>query len=148
MKRPAENRKARFDVAVEETIEAGLILTGDEIKSIRANRIQLTGAYVKLLKGKKLLPRPMLIGMHLSSAKEPERSRELLLSAAELRRMQEALSQKGKVAVPLDVHFRRGWAKVALGIGSGRKKYDKRAVLKERDLARQTAASLRDRRSV
>jgi SsrA-binding protein len=143
MKRVAENRKARFDIAVEDTFEAGIILTGDEIKAIRADRVQLTGAYVKLLQGKNLLPRPVLIGMHLATAKDPQRVRDLLLKAKELRQISEALKQKGKAAVPLDVHFRHGWAKVTIGIGSGRKKYDKRALLKERDLDRQQRATLK-----
>jgi SsrA-binding protein len=137
MKPVADNRRARFDLAVEETLEAGLVLTGDEIKSIRADRVQLTGAYVKLLKGKKKLPRPVLVGMHLSLAKDPERTRDVLLKARELESLVEALNQKGKTAVPLNVHFKRGWAKLLLGVGKGRKKYDKRELLKQRDLERQ-----------
>lgn len=135
----AENRKARFDVAVEEYLEAGIVLTGDEIKSIRADRIQLTGAYVKLMSGGREhnhLPIPVLIGMHLSAAKDPERSRPLLLHAKEVRYLQEQLATKGKTAVPLSVFLRKGWAKVKIGIGSGRKRHDKRQLLRERAVLR------------
>ncbi len=138
----AENRRARFDVAVEETFEAGLVLSGDEIKSIRAKRVQLTGAYVKLMSGGRnpaALPQPVVVGMHLSAAKEPERSRPLLLNAKELRALQELVSAKGKTAVPLAVILRRGWAKLQVGVGTGRKKRDKRELLKERDIERDEA---------
>lgn len=142
MKSVAENRRGRFDIAIEQTLEAGIILTGDEIKSIRADRAQLTGAYVRLLQGKKALPRPIVIGLHLSLAKEPERTKGLLLSAKELRLLIDEVSQKGKTAIPLDVHFRRGWAKLTIGIGKGRKNYDKRELLKKRDLERQQQQAL------
>jgi SsrA-binding protein len=132
MKARAENRKARFDVAVERVIEAGLVLTGDEIKSIRAGRVQLTGAYIKLLSG-----RPVVIGMHLSVAHDPERTRALLLSRRELAELAQELDQAGKTAVALDVHVRRGWAKLSIGVGTGRKRYDKRQLLKERDIERE-----------
>ena len=138
-KRVAENRKARFDVAVDETLEAGIILTGDEIKSIRAGRIQLTGAYVKLLhpkRGVDALPQPVVVGMHLSAAAEPARTRGLLLHAREIRMLESEISAKGRTAVPLEVFFRGGYAKIRVGIGRGRKAYDKRELLRERDIAR------------
>jgi SsrA-binding protein len=136
--RKAENRRARFDVAVEETLEAGISLTGDEIKSIRSERVQLTGAYVKLLYGKnpQALPQVVVIGLHLGLAGEPERIRSLLLHAKEVRFLQEQLSVKGKTAVPLDLHMKRGWAKLTVGIGTGRKKGDKRNLLRERAVLR------------
>jgi SsrA-binding protein len=142
----AENRRARFDVAVEETLEAGVVLTSDEIKSIRAERIQLTGAYIKLMSGGKAsdeLPTPVVVGMHLSAATDPERTRPLLLHGKEVRYLQEELSTKGKTAVPLSVYFKRGWAKVLIGIGKGRKQHDKRQVLRERDLAREQQHQLK-----
>lgn len=142
MTRVAENRRATFDVSVEQTLEAGMVLTGDEIKSIRAKRAQLTGAYVKLLSGGRgRLPKPVVVGMHLSLAKDPERVRPLLLSAREIRILAEELSEKGKTAVPLDIHISHGWAKVTVGIGSGRKRYDKRELIKSRDLDRQQRAA-------
>ncbi|HSI20116.1 MAG TPA: SsrA-binding protein, partial [Verrucomicrobiae bacterium] len=115
--------------------------TGDEIKSIRANRVQLTGAYVRLMQGRGQLPKPVVIGVHLSLSKDPERTRALLLNAKELRMLVDEIGQKGKTAVPLDIHFRRGWAKLTIGIGKGRKRYDKRELLKTRDLDRQERAA-------
>ncbi len=136
--RRAENRRARFDIAVEETLEAGISLTGDEIKSIRAERVQLTGAYVKLTQGTnpQALPKVVVVGMHLGLAGEPERTRSLLLHTREVRMLQEQLSAKGKTAVPLDLHMKRGWAKLTIGIGTGRKKSDKRNLLRERAVLR------------
>jgi SsrA-binding protein len=135
----AQNRKARFDVSVEETFEAGIVLTGDEIKSIRADRLQLTGGYVKLMRASKNdLPQPVIIGLHLGVAKVPDRTRALLLKASEIRKIDEMLNAKGMTAVPLSVHFKRGFAKLLIGIGKGRKQHDKRQVLRERSMKRES----------
>ena len=128
----AYNRKAGFDVQIEDKWEAGLVLTGDEIKSIRAGRLQLVGGYVRLLSGI-----PVVLGIHLSQAKDPDRVRKLLLSAKEIETLRGMIQEKGKVAVPLDIHFRRGWAKLTVGIGTGRKQHDKRELVKQRDLERE-----------
>lgn len=128
----AENRKARFDVAVGQTLEAGLLLDGTEIKSIRARRAQLTGAYVRLLSGK-----PVLIGMHLSQAGEPERIRPLLLHKKEIANLKEALLTRRQTVVPLKLYLSHGWAKLLIGIGTGRKNFEKRDLLRERDITRQ-----------
>ena len=139
----AENRKARFDIAVEEEIEAGMMLTGDEIKSIREGRVQLTGSYVKVMnRGGKQLPKVVIIGSHLSAAKDPDRSRVLLMRSSEIRHLQEMLSERGKTAVPLKIIMKHGWAKVIVGIGIGRKTHDKRQLLKDRDLDRDARRSL------
>jgi SsrA-binding protein len=127
----AVNKKASFDVAVDSTYEAGLVLTGDEIKSIRANRIQLQGSYVRVIGGELVL-----IGAHLSMAKNPERTRKLLLKMNEIEEIKKALNTKGRVAVPLRMYLKRGWAKMAVGVGTGRKQYDKRELLKNRDIER------------
>lgn len=139
----AENRKALFDVAIEEELEAGIVLTSDEIKSIREGRVQLTGAYVKVMQGGgNRVPRVVIVGSHLSAAKDPDRSRPLLLHAAEVRHLADMLSRQGKTAVPLRIILKRGWAKVVIGIGTGRKKRDKRQLIKERDLDREARRSL------
>ena len=128
----ARNRKAGFDVAIQDTWEAGLMLTGDEIKSIRAGRVQLIGGYVRILN-----EGPVVLGIHLSLAKNPDRVRKLLLSKKEIEKLDSALRVKGKIAVPLDIHYKHGWAKLTIGIGVGRKAHDKRELLKKRDLDRQ-----------
>lgn len=142
--RVAQNRKAGFDVEVTQKFEAGLILTGDEIKSIREGRAQISGGYVKLLKATTSSPIPVVIGLHLSKAANPERVRTLLLHKKEVRELQELLSTKGKTAVALSVYLSHGWAKVTIGVGSGRKAHDKRNVIKKRDQDRQMRSSLKD----
>lgn len=143
-KRTAVNKKASFDIAVEETMEAGLVLTGDEIKSIRAERMQLQGGYVRLMgKGKSLLPEAVVVGLHLSLAKVPDRTRRLLLRAKEIEHLQELLETKKKVAVPLKLYLKKGWAKMLVGIGVGRKKYDKRELLRSRVVAREQQRDLK-----
>lgn len=134
----AENRKARFDVAVDETLEAGLILDGTEIKSIRAHRAQLTGAYVRLVSGK-----PMLIGMHLSQAGEAERVRPLLLHKKQIKELQEAMQTRGQTVVPLKIYLAKGFAKLLIGIGTGRKLHQKRDLLRERDITREVNSELK-----
>jgi SsrA-binding protein len=137
----ADNRKASFDVQIEQTYEAGLSLTGDEIKSIRAKRAQLSGSYVKFLSGK-----PVVIGLHLSLAKEPERVRNMLLHKKEISEIDQLLSAKGKVAVPLDLYLKGGWAKISVGVGVGRKRFDKRELIKRRDLDRATQGEFKRRK--
>ncbi len=149
MKKPgriAENRRGLFNVAVEETLEAGMILTSDEIKSIRGNRAQLTGAYVRMLYGGKsaaeAMPQVVVVGMHLPDAKEPNRVRPLLLHKKEIIYLQEQLGAKGRTAIPVKIFMSRGWAKLQIGIGKGRKLHDKRQLLKERDIEREKRSNL------
>jgi SsrA-binding protein len=130
------NRKAGFDIEVQERFEAGIVLSGDEIKSIRAGRAQLSGAYIKLMRGRSganRLPEVIVIGLHLSQAASPDRSRRLLMHAKEIEDLAKALDAKGKVAVPLSLYTKRGWAKLSIGVGVGRKQYDKRDLLRKRD---------------
>lgn len=139
------NRKAGFDIEVEEKYEAGIILTGSEIKSVRAGRVQLSGSYVRLMRGKGgNLPEPRVIGLHLSMAGEPERSKELLLHSKEIEKIGQSLQAKGKVAVPLSLYIKGGWAKLLIGVGKGRKSYDKKRVLKERDEAKSQRRDLKN----
>ncbi|MCC2631786.1 MAG: smpB, SsrA-binding protein [Patescibacteria group bacterium] len=143
----SHNRKAGFDIEVQDKYEAGLVLSGDEIKSIRAGRVQLTGSYIKLMRGSKRngeLPEAIMIGAHLGLAGQPDRSRKLLLHAKELREIEGALSAKGKVAVPLSIYLKRGWAKVSIGVGVGRKSYDKRTLLRNRDIERSQRRELKN----
>ncbi len=145
--RIAENRRGLFNVAVEDTIEAGIVLSGDEIKSIRANRAQLTGAYVRLMYGGKtgmhVLPQVVVVGMHLADAADPTRTRPLLLHKKEVQYLQEQLGAKGRTAIPTRIYMSHGWAKLQIGIGTGRKSHDKRQLLKERDIDREQRAGLK-----
>ncbi len=144
----ARNRKARHDYHILETWEAGLILTGSEIKSIRAARVSLKGAY-GVVRGGEI----WLEGMNIApyecggySNHEPLRPRKLLLHRQEMRRLIGAFERKGLTLVPLDLHLRKGWAKVTLALAQGKKLYDKREDLKRRTAERDAARSTGRRR--
>lgn len=144
--RIAENRKARHDYFIEDTFEAGLVLEGWEVKSLRAGRAQLTETYVHLKNGE-----AWLIGAHISpllSASthvnaNPTRTRKLLLNRKELDRMVGAVERKGYTLIALNLHWSKGKVKLDLGLAKGKKQHDKRATEKARDWERQKARILK-----
>jgi SsrA-binding protein len=138
----ARNPRARHDYHILDTWEAGLVLTGSEIKSLRAGKVSLKGAFGVVRRGELWLE-----GMNIAAYESggyanhvPDRARKLLLHKHELRRLLGAVERKGLTLVPLDVHLTDGWAKVLLALGRGKKLHDKREDLKrraeERDAAR------------
>jgi SsrA-binding protein len=136
----AVNRKARHDYFIESKLEAGLVLEGWEVKSLRAGSAQITEAYVQLRKNE-----AWLIGAHFTPAKttasyttaDPTRSRKLLVQRFELDRLVGAVERKGYALVPLDLHWTNGKAKLEVGMAKGKKQHDKRADKKDRDWQRQ-----------
>lgn len=135
----AQNKKARHDYFIKDTFEAGIALTGTEIKSIRARRISLRDGYVQIIDGSAFLE-----NVHISEYKEgnrynhdPLRSRRLLLHKKEIRRLAKAQSERGITIIPLKVYLKHGFAKVLIGIGQGKKEYDKRETIKKRDQDRE-----------
>ena len=143
----ALNRRARHDYAIEQTIEAGLVLTGTEIKSIRAGRANLAEAYARIERGE-----AWLIGAHIAPYEqgnrnnhEPTRTRKLLLHRDQIAELTGLQAAKGLTIVPLRLYIRRGRAKLELGLAKGRKKHDKRELEKSRDWQRQKARVMRDR---
>lgn len=135
----ALNRRARHDYNVEETVEAGLVLTGSEIKSIRAGRANLAEAYARIEKGE-----AWLIGAHIAPYEqanqfnhEPTRTRKLLLHRRQIAELLGKTQTKGYTLIPLRLYIRGGLAKLEIGLGRGRKAYDKRRVIAERDARRQ-----------
>lgn len=136
----AKNKKAYFDFLIEEDYEAGLVLEGWEVKSLREGRIQLTESYVLIKNGE-----AFLLGAHITpllSASthinpDPTRTRKLLLNSQELNKMIGAVERKGYTLVPLNLHWKKGRVKLQVGLGKGKKKHDKRATEKERDWQRQ-----------
>lgn len=135
----AQNRKANHDYLIEDTIEAGIELTGTEIKSVRARRITLKDGYVRIRNGQAWLE-----NVHISEYKQgnqfnhdPIRNRRLLLHKREIARLDEFQQEKGMAIVPLKVYLKRGFAKVLIGLGRGKKNYDKRETLKRRDQERE-----------
>jgi SsrA-binding protein len=141
------NRRARHDYHVEETIEAGLVLTGSEVKSLRSGKAQLKDSYGRISKGE-----IWLFNAHISEygpaaqfGHDPTRARKLLLHKREIERLIGKVKEKGLTLVPLRIYFRRGVAKVELGLGRGKKLYDKRASLRERQVKREMDRARRQR---
>ncbi len=142
------NRQARFEYAILETIEAGVALTGTEIKSVRAGKINLRDAYARIDAGE-----VWLIGMHISPYEQaseyfqhdPLRPKKLLLHRREIARLRAELGQKGLTLVPLRLYLKGPRAKIELGLGKGKKLYDKRDAMAERDAKRDVARALRSR---
>jgi len=135
------NKKARFEYYIEETFEAGLVLKGTEIKSIRLGQISLQEAYVRTdgqqawLVGAHVAPYE-----HASAAQhDPSRERKLLLHKREIKTLWNAVRIKGMTIVPIKVYLKAGKAKLEIGIAKGKKQYDKRESIKERDIARENS---------
>lgn len=142
-----ENRKARYDYEVIETFEAGIELSGNEVKSLRQGTANLTDVYAHV-RGAQVFLR----GMHIKPYEEgdpladPTRERRFLLHRGEINRLLGATSQKGLTVIPLKVYFnKKGWAKVLIGLCRGKKAHDKRETIKERDVARELQRSYRIR---
>jgi SsrA-binding protein len=143
----ASNKRARHDYFIDEVFEAGIVLTGTEVKSLRQGRASLIDGYVSVDKGEAWLE-----GVHIPEYTEgtwtnhtPRRKRKLLLHGEELDRLAEGSREKGHTVVPLRLYFVKGRAKVEIGIARGKKLYDKRATLREQQDNReaQSAMSLR-----
>jgi SsrA-binding protein len=142
------NRKAFHDYAIEETVEAGLVLTGTEIKSLRQGRMNLRDAYARIEHGQ-----AWLLNMHISPYQQagqhdqhdPDRARKLLLHRDEIRRLAQLTNAKGMTVVPIRLVLRRGRAKVDLGVARGKKLYDKRESLAAREAQRDIERAVRGR---
>ncbi len=140
------NRKARFEYEILDTMEAGLVLTGTEVKSLRAGRANLQDAFARFEAGEL-----WLYNLHISPYDpgnrfnhDPLRPRKLLMHTREMRRLIGNVEQKGLTLVPLDLHFRRGIAKVNLALVRGKKLHDKRDAARERDAQREMARGGKD----
>ena len=143
-----ENRKAFHDYFIEERFEAGLALEGWEVKAIRAGRAQLKEAYVVVKHGEILL-----IGAHFTPLitasthvrADPTRTRKLLLHRSEINRLVGQVERAGYTLVPLNLHYSKGRIKLEIGLAKGKKQYDKRATIKEREWNREQQRLLRNR---
>ena len=144
----AVNRRARHDYFIEDHFEAGLVLLGWEVKSMREGRAQVADAYVKVigeeawLVGAHFTP-PSGISTHVHP--DPTRTRKLLLHADELRKLVGKVQRSGFTLVPLDLHWTRGRAKLEVGLAKGKKQHDKRADIKAREWQREKGRLLRNR---
>lgn len=134
----AQNKKVRHDYSIVDTIEAGIVLTGTEIKSVRAARIQLKDGYAQIKNGE-----AWLINVHIAPFEQgniwnqdPDRTRKLLLKKKQITKLQNDLKGTGMALVPLKVYLKNGFAKVLLGIAKGKHDYDKRESIKRREQER------------
>jgi len=142
----AQNRKASHDYFIEETFEAGLVLQGTEIKSIRAGRVNISDAHVRIMNGE-----AFIINMHVAPYEqgnrfnhEPTRSRKLLLKRSEIDKLFGLVQQKGYTIVPLRLYIKNGFAKLLIGLGRGKKQYDKREDLKQKQMKRDIDRAIKD----
>ena len=144
----ADNRKARFNYAIDRKLEAGIALTGTEIKSVRAGRTNLSDGYAKIDRGQVWLrnvhiaPWQNAVGFE---EQDPTRPRKLLLHRDEITGLTGAVSQQGYTLVPLRLYIKRGMAKVEIGLAKGKRRYDKRQVIKERETRREMEAAIKRR---
>ncbi|MGH7664711.1 MAG: SsrA-binding protein SmpB [Gemmatimonadaceae bacterium] len=143
----ARNKRARHDYHILETWEAGLVLTGTEVKALRNGKANLADSYA-VVRGGEIF----LINMHISPYEQgnqfnhdPTRSRKVLLHRREIRRLIGAIERQGLTLVPLEAYFRKGIAKITLALGKGKKLHDKRETARRRDAEREMARAVRTR---
>lgn len=143
----AQNKKASHDYHIEETYEAGMVLQGTEIKSIRAGRMNIKDAFARIQNGQVYLH-----NAHISTYEqgnrynhEPLRTRKLLLHKKEINKLIGATKEQGYSLVPLKVYIKNGFAKILIALAKGKKKYDKRDDLKKKDAKREIERAFRDR---
>jgi SsrA-binding protein len=142
----ADNRQARFQYEILETYEAGIELTGTEVKSMRAGKANLRDGYVIIRNGEALL-----LNVHISPYQasgqyfnhEPRRTRKLLLHRREINKLIGQVEQKGLTLIPLKLYLKRGWIKVSVGLAKGKKLHDKRETLKRRQDQREMARAMK-----
>ena len=147
----AQNRRASHDYFIEDTYEAGMVLMGTEIKSLRAGKANLNDAFATIRDGEIFLH-----NMHISpyeqgnryNPTDPRRARKLLLHKAEINKLLGLTKQEGYTLVPLKVYVRNGYAKVLLGLAKGKKKYDKREAMAKRDAEREIQRALKMKQRV
>ncbi len=133
------NRKARYEYEITDSIEAGLVLVGSEVKSLRSGRANLSDAYARVIKGE-----IWIIGMHISPYKEatiqnhdPLRERKLLLHRNEIKKLSRKVEEKGFTLIPLRMYFKNNRVKVELGVARGKRQYDKKVAIAQKDARRE-----------
>jgi SsrA-binding protein len=142
----ADDRKARFNYSVEDTLECGIELQGTEVKSLRIGKFSFADSYARVINGELIL-----VSFHISPYEfgniynhEPDRDRRLLAHRQEIKKLQRKIDEKGFTLVPLKVYLKNGLVKVLIGICRGKQSHDKRQSIKDRDLKRDAARQVRD----
>ncbi len=143
-----QNRKARHDYEIQETVEAGLMLTGSEVKSLRLGRANLKDSYARPKLGEVFLHEVHISPYENSPLQDqdPTRTRKLLLHKQEIRRLTAKIQEKGFTLVPLRIYFRDGKAKVELALAKGKKLYDKREAIRKKDMKRDADRQIRGKK--
>ena len=142
----AENRRARYDYHIEEQFEAGVVLSGWEIKAIRAGQVQLTDGYVLIKDGELFLIGCRINALRSASTHvtpEADRTKKLLMHKAEIKRLVGKVEQKGYTLVPLDLHYKGGRVKAEIALAKGKAQHDKRETEKKRDWEREKGRLMR-----
>ena len=146
----ANNKKAYHDYTIEETFEAGIVLQGTEIKSIRQGKINLKDSYIRIMNGE-----ASVYGMHISPYEQgnifnhdPLRERKLLLHKKEIAKIFNETREIGYAIIPLKMYFKNGFAKLLIGVARGKKQYDKREDLKRKEAKREVERAFRDRQKM
>lgn len=141
----AVNRRARFDYSVEESFEAGIVLEGTEVKSVKDGKISFPDAFAEVRNGEVWLRNFHISEYAFSSIfnHDPDRLKKLLLHAQEIKRLDRKVREKGFTLIPLAVYLKKGLVKLELGLCKGKKLYDKRADIKERDMDRELRRDFR-----
>ncbi len=134
----AENRKARFDYFIEDTYECGIVLEGTEVKSVKNGNISFPDAFAEITNGEVWVKNFHISEYSFSSIfnHDPDRPKKLLLHADEIKRLTRRVEEKGCTLIPLDFYLKDGRVKLTLGVCKGKKMYDKRAAIKDRDVQR------------
>lgn len=145
----AQNKKAHFDYFVEEKYECGVALEGTEVKSVKNGNVSFADAFAEILNGE-----VWMRNFHISEYKfssvfnhDPDRKKKLLLHKEEIKRLQRKVDEKGYTLVPLDVYLKNGRVKITLGVCKGKKQFDKRETIKQRDLNREMSRDFRNGRN-
>jgi SsrA-binding protein len=143
----ANNKKARFEYEILDTFEAGIVLTGTEVKALRMKKSNIEDGYGRIINGEMFV-----VGINISQYEngnrfnhEPVRDRKLLLHKQEIKRLTGKLKEKGLTLIPLQMYFKNGKAKLLLGLGKGKAKYDKRRAIQKSDLDREMQREWRNR---
>lgn len=140
-KREFYNKKARLEYSISDSLEAGIVLTGDEIKAIRNGRVDMSASYAKIIGGE-----VFWLGGNINvETGDRQRTRKLLLKKEQIKKFIGKTAEQGRTLVPLKLYLTRGKAKLELGVGKGMKMYEKRAVIKERDIQRNMRVELKNK---
>ncbi len=143
----AQNKKARHNYLIGETFEAGIVLTGTEVKSLRAGRASLVDGFVTIDNGEAWLRNVHIPEYSFGTWKNhvAKRNRKLLLNRREINKIERQVADSGKTVIPLSIYFSNGYAKVEIAVATGKRDWDKRQTIRERDVARDVARELANR---